>query len=85
MRLRMSMKFMARSSKLASGCSYITHMIFAASIGEPPPSAMMTSGPNARICLTPSCAHCSVGSGATSQKQALIMPIWLSFSSMGLT
>ena len=32
------------SSKLVSGFSYINQTIFAASIGEPPPSAIITSG-----------------------------------------
>ena len=44
MRLRMSMKRMARSSNFTSGCSYSSHMILAASMGEPPPRATITSG-----------------------------------------
>ena len=34
------------SSKFVSGCSYINHIILAASIGEPPPKEMITSGWN---------------------------------------
>ena len=60
------MKRIAISMKSASGCSYITHMIFPASIAEPPPRAMITSGPNALIASAPAFAHSSVGSGATS-------------------
>ena len=48
-RLRMSMKSMAMSSKFASGCSYIIHMILPASMAEPPPTAMITSGSKRRI------------------------------------
>jgi len=44
MRFRMSMKRMAISSNLSSGCSYMSHMILAASMGEPPPREMNTSG-----------------------------------------
>ena len=52
-----SIKSIAISSKLTSGCSYITHIIFAASIAEPPPSAIITSGSKAVIAFTPSLAH----------------------------
>ncbi len=51
--------------KSTSGCSYSTHMILAASIAEPPPRAMMTSGAKAAICFAPSFAQARVGSGAT--------------------
>ena len=47
--LRISMKSIAMSSKFASGCSYISHMILAASIADPPPSAIIVSGSNALI------------------------------------
>ena len=78
------MKSMAMSSNSASGYSYMTHMILAASMAEPPPMAMMTSGSKARSCFTPSWAHWSVGSGATSQKQLCTMPSSSSLSSTGL-
>ena len=65
-RLRMSMNRMAMSMKSASGCSYITHMILPASMAEPPPMAMMQSGPKARIRSAPVLAQARVGSGATS-------------------
>ena len=64
----MSRKRIAMSAKSASGCSYSTHMIFAASIAEPPPSAMMTSGSNSRISAAPVFAQDRVGSGWTSEK-----------------
>ena len=60
------MKRIAISRKSASGCSYITHIIFPASIADPPPRAMITSGWNAVIAAAPAFAHSSVGSGATS-------------------
>ena len=52
-RLRMSKNFSFRSEKLTSGCSYSSHITLAASIGDPPPSAMMVSGLNARISSAP--------------------------------
>ena len=64
--LRISMKRIAISSKFASGYSYITHIILAASIADPPPRAIIVSGSKERIMSAPFCAHCSVGSGATS-------------------
>ena len=66
MRFLMSTKRIAMSIKSASGCSYSTHMIFAASIAEPPPRAIMQSGSNERMSSAPALAQASVGSGATS-------------------
>ncbi len=40
------------SSNFRSGCSYISHMILAASMGEPPPRAMNMSGWKARMELS---------------------------------
>ena len=40
-------------------------MTFAASIGEPPPSAMIVSGRKWRICSAPALTVCTVGSGST--------------------
>jgi hypothetical protein len=65
---RISIKSMARSSKFTSGCSYISHIIFPASIAEPPPIAMIVSGSKAEIISAPFLAHWRVGSGATSKK-----------------
>ena len=56
------------SSKFVSGCSYINHIILAASIGEPPPRAIIMSGSYG---LTISKAWLIVeivGSGFTSKK-----------------
>ena len=52
-------------------------MIFAASIAEPPPIAMMTSGLKPAISFAPSLAQASVGSGATLENVVNMMP-WLS-------
>ena len=59
-------------------------MILPASIAEPPPKAMITSGSKLERILAPSRAHCSVGSGATSQNAACSMPSSSSFCSIGL-
>lgn len=53
MRLRISMNRIATSSKLISGSSYMSHMILAASIGLPPPTAMIASGWNELIRSSP--------------------------------
>ena len=63
------------SKKSISGCSYITHIIFAASIADPPPTAIIQSGLKASINLAPSLAHASVGSGATSKNVSCTIPI----------
>ena len=64
-RLRMSMKRMARPSNWVSGTSYMSHMTLAASMGEPPPRAMITSGLNSSMSARPALMHARVGSGAT--------------------
>ena len=81
-RLRMSMKRVAKSSKLNCGCSYISHMILAASIGEPPPNAMMTSAWKLLSCSSPTRANWMVGSGATSENTWYRMPSSVSRASM---
>ena len=58
-------------------------MILAASIGEPPPSAMITSGLKTDICFAPSLAQARVGSFGTSKKQVCSMPSSSSFLKMG--
>jgi len=65
-RLRTSRNFSRRSAKLISGCSYSSHMTFAASIGEPPPRAMIVSGLNSRMIAAPRCTVPTLGSGSTS-------------------
>ena len=62
----------------------MSHMILAASMAEPPPTAMMVSGSKAASWRTPSCALCSLGSGSTSQNELWTMPILSSCSSMDL-
>ena len=66
-RFLISMKRIAMSMKSTSGCSYRTHMILAASIAEPPPIAMITSGSKSLISFAPACALARVGSGCTSE------------------
>ena len=39
-----SINLIATSSNTVSGCSYINQITLAASIGEPPPRAIITSG-----------------------------------------
>ena len=70
----MSMKSMAWSSNFSSGFSYMDHMILPASIAEPPPMAMITSGWKARSSSSPFSASCSLGSGEIDQKEAWAMP-----------
>ena len=74
---------MAMSAKSASGCSYITHMIFAASMGDPPPRAMMVSGLKDVIWAAPCLAQASVGSLGTSKKQVYWMPSSVSLAKIG--
>ncbi len=78
--MRMSINRIAISMKSASGCSYSTHMIFAASIAEPPPRAIIVSGWNAFICSAPRFAQPSVGSGSTSKNVVCWIPISSSLS-----
>ena len=61
----MSENLIAISIKSTSGCSYITHIILAASIALPPPIAIMQSGLKLSIAWTPSFAEARVGSGCT--------------------
>ena len=65
-RLRMSRKRWLRPSNCVPGCSYMSHITLAASMGLPPPTAMMTSGWNSSICARPLRTVASVGSGSTS-------------------
>ena len=65
------MNFCLISSKLTSGCSYINHITLAASIAEPPPKAMITSGLNFLINSTPSITVSMLGSGSTSKYNSI--------------
>ncbi len=63
------------SSNTVSGCSYINHIILAASIGEPPPNEMITSGSNGfKIDIAWLIVE-RVGSGLTSKKIWYSQPI----------
>ena len=64
-RLRTSKNFSLRSLKLTSGCSYMSHMTLAASMGDPPPTAMIVSGRKARSTSAPLVTVWMLGSGST--------------------
>ena len=70
----MSINLIAISIKSTSGCSYITHIILAASIAEPPPIAIMQSGSKSFIAFVPSSAQLNVGSGSTSKNVVCSIP-----------
>ena len=53
----------------------MVHMILPASMAEPPPIAMITSGWKARRSSSPFSASCSFGSGEMLQKLEWVMPI----------
>ena len=72
--LRISRKMVAMSRKASSGCSYMIHMIFAVSMAEPPPTAMMTSGWNSCILGKPFIASWIWGSTRISKNSAVSMP-----------
>ena len=52
------------SSKVHSGYSYLIHIAFAASIGEPPPIAIIQSGWNSSIFCAPAITVSTDGSGS---------------------
>ena len=61
------MNFNFKPSKSTSGSSYNSHIPFAASIAEPPPNAIITSGSNFFIASTPFLTVSKDGSGSTSK------------------
>ena len=69
-RFLISMNFCLISSKLTSGCSYINHITLAASIEEPPPNAIITSGSKFLINSTPFSTVSILGSGSTSKNNS---------------
>ncbi|MNI54866.1 hypothetical protein D3C73_1097850 [compost metagenome] len=85
MRLRISMKRNARSVNSTSGCSYMTHMILAASIGEPPPTARIRSGWKALASAVALRTTASVGSALTSKKTSTSRPRSLRMRIVSLT
>ena len=62
------------SSKVHSGYSYLIHIAFAASIGEPPPIAIIQSGWNFSIASAPFITVSTEGSGSTFSKSSTSMP-----------
>ena len=70
-RFLISMNFCLISSKFTSGCSYINHITFAASIEDPPPNAIITSGWNFLMISTPSLTVSILGSGSTSKYNSI--------------
>ena len=69
-RFLISMNFCLISSKLTSGCSYINHITLAASIDDPPPNAIITSGSKFLINSTPFSTVSILGSGSTSKNNS---------------
>ena len=70
-----SKNLIATSSNTVSGCSYNNHIILAASIGEPPPNEMITSGSNGFIISIACLIVDNVGSGFTSKNTSWSIPI----------
>ena len=62
------------SSKVHSGYSYLIHMAFAASIGEPPPMAMIQSGWNLSMASAPFMTVSTDGSGSMPSNSSTSMP-----------
>ena len=62
------------SSKVQSGYSYLIHIAFAASIGEPPPIATIQSGPNSSISLAPRITVSTEGSDSIPSKSLTSIP-----------
>ena len=56
------------SSNVTSGYSYFIHIAFAASIGEPPPIAIIQSGSNLSIASAPLITVSTEGSGSIPSK-----------------
>ncbi len=62
------------SSKVISGYSYLIHIAFAASIGEPPPIATIQSGWKAIIFSAPRMTVSTDGSGSMPSISSTSMP-----------
>ena len=62
------------SSKVISGYSYLIHMAFAASMGEPPPMAMIQSGSNFSMASAPRMTVSTEGSGSMPSNSSTSMP-----------
>ena len=57
-----------------SGYSYLIHMAFAASIGEPPPIAIIQSGSNLSIASAPFITVSTDGSGSIPSNSSTFIP-----------
>lgn len=62
------------SSKVMSGYSYLIHIAFAASIGDPPPIATIQSGWNSSIAFAPRITVSTDGSDSIPSKSCTSMP-----------
>ena len=62
------------SSKVVSGYSYLIHIAFAASIGEPPPIATIQSGRNSSIFFAPAMTVSTEGSDSMPSMRSTSMP-----------
>ena len=62
------------SSNVMSGYSYLIHIAFAASMGEPPPIATIQSGWNFSIAAAPRMTVSTEGSASMPSKSSTSMP-----------
>ena len=62
------------SSKVMSGYSYLIHIAFAASMGEPPPMATIQSGSNLSMASAPRMTVSTEGSASMPSKSSTSMP-----------
>ena len=62
------------SSNVMSGYSYLIHIAFAASMGEPPPMATIQSGSKSSIACAPFMTVSTEGSGSMPSKSLTSMP-----------
>ena len=62
------------SSKVVSGYSYLIHIAFAASMGEPPPIATIQSGSNLSIASAPRMTVSTEGSDSMPSNTSTSMP-----------
>ena len=67
------------SSNVISGYSYLIHIAFAASIGEPPPIATIQSGWNFSIASAPRITVSTEGSGSIPSKSSTSIPASLRY------
>lgn len=62
------------SSNVMSGYSYLIHIAFAASMGEPPPMAIIQSGPKSSIACAPFMTVSTEGSDSIPSKSLTSIP-----------